>query len=209
MASSNAKYPCVQFGIHPNRKLILTLHKKIHPNPHALTNIISSLPNNSNYAHYAIMDAERIVSLNHITIAANNALMRLSTNDKITRGAALDTIVCSAGSTNMGSIMKDYAFDQHSKAATSNENDVEGSSSGYNVLLLGFDINEDEYEQVMHEIGLKDPEDEKSMHCYFERERGNDEITALIKVFKTTREEVEMQGLEKAVLNRVASKFYL
>jgi len=199
--AQNTKYANVEFGLYPNRKLFITLHKNIDTNPHHITKLLAALPKNSTHDHYAIMDATRIVSLNHINIAATNALMRA---DKSRRGAALETVVCAAGSTNVGSVLKDYAFDQHSTAASESD-----SGSTYSVILLGFDVKEDEYETVMHDIGLNKPDDEENMISFFERKRSKDDIVAMTKLFKTTKQEIEMQGLERAVVNRVASKFYI
>lgn len=75
--------------------------------------------------------------------------------------------------------------------------------------MLGFDVKEDEYETVMHDIGLNKPDDEENMISFFERKRSKDDIVAMTKLFKTTKQEIEMQGLERAVVNRVASKFYI
>ena len=197
----------IEFGLHPNKKLFLTLHRKISINPHKITQTLSSLPNNANHAHYALMDATRIISLNHIAVAANSALMRPSQHN----GAALEVIVHAAGSTNVGAVLKDYAFDAHSKAAAALENDSVGSGtqSTYDVILLGFDVEEEDYRKIMDQVGLEKYEEEQDMHSFFERERTREEITRLIKLYKTTKEEVDMQGIERAILNRVASKYHI
>jgi hypothetical protein len=223
--SPSKKYTSVKFGLHPNRTLSITLHRKILTNPHQITKALAAIPNNSTHDHFAIMDATRIVSLNHISMAANHALMRgCSYNSgglsSSRRGPALDTVVCAAGSTNFGSIMKDYAFDETSKAAAAiavksgdgdgdDHDGTEGATTTYDVILLGFDVEETEYEQVMKDVaGLNNPVDEEGMISFFERQRSDLDVTAMIKVFKTTKQEVAMQGLERAVLNRVASKFH-
>lgn len=114
--------------------------------------------------------------------------------------------------------MKDYAFDETSKAAAAiavksddgdDHDDTAGATTTYDVILLGFDVEESEYEQVMKDVaGLNNPVDEEGMISFFERQRSDLDVTAMIKVFKTTKQEVAMQGLERAVLNRVASKFH-
>ncbi len=200
----NPKYTNSEFGLHPGKKLFITLHKNVNTNPHDMTKALGALPQNDTLHHYAVMDATRIVSLNHINIAANNALMRGLSFGQSKRGIALDTVVCAAGSTNVGSVLKDYAFDKNSKAATDSD-----SGDTYNVIFLGFDVEEDEYEIVMNEIGLMQPDSEESMISFLERERSNEDVIAMTKIFKTTKEEIDMQGLERAVLHRVASKFHM
>ena len=116
------------------------------------------------------------------------------------------TVECAAGSTNVASILKDYAFDEHSKAAKEND-------TGYNIILLGFDVEEEEYNNIMESqelgLGLDTPENEEDMKHFFARERSQEDKTALMKVYKITAPEVDMQGMEKAILNRVATKFYI
>ena len=48
------------------------------------------------------------------------------------------------------------------------------------------------------------PETIADMVAFFGRERSQTEV-----MFKTTKEEVAMQGLEKAIINRVAAKFFI
>eukprot|EP01083_Nonionella_stella_P206472 750970_1 len=157
------------------------------------------------------------MSLDHIAIAANTAMIRMShyentdNSDKTTknRGLALETVICAAGSTNVGSIMKDFAFDARSSAALSLQNGSPGDDE-YTVLLLSYDCSEKEHLEIISQVDLTAPEKIQDMIQYFDRERGQQEVTALMKVFKVTAQEVGREGssLEKAVLNRVATKFF-
>jgi hypothetical protein len=195
-------YLTLQFGLHPERLLNVSLHRKLKKNPHTISKMIASLTND-NHKRFAIMDATRIISVDHIAIAANNALMRISDTDN--RGIALDTVICAAGSTNVMSVMKEYAFDQHSDAAKE-----ENNCTGYNVLLLAFDCKADgEILSLIEQLGLGEHDSLEDTHSFFARQRSNDQMSALMKAYKITKEEVEMRNssLESAIINRLATKY--
>jgi hypothetical protein len=46
-------------------------------------------------------------------------------------------------------------------------------------------------------------------HSFFARQRSNDQMSALMKAYKITKEEVEMRNssLESATINRLATKY--
>jgi hypothetical protein len=235
----------------PSVNVFCALHTNISVNPHILTQRLSSIvvdkrsdsdnnndnvngtSSNETHDHYAIMDASRITSLEHLAIAVNAALLRASgqakaingNNDSNSaagtshqimgqkRGRALDTIVCAGGSTNVASVLKDFAFNEHSIAAEEAKTETK---SDYNVVLIGIDVTLEQYADLTMNVNIgltnseqHQPEMIEDMIAFFGRERSKEEVTQLIKVFKTTREEVNMQGLEKAIINRVASKFYI
>lgn len=216
----------IEFGLFSSKKLLLSLHKlkpsptSLSENPHSIVQKLDCLPSNEKHQRISLLDASRIISLDHISIAANTAMIRMSHHENINgdrinkngainkRGLALETVICAAGSTNVGSIMKDFAFDAKSNAALSLQNGSFGDE--YNVLLLSYDCSEKEHLETISQVGLTVPEKIEDMIKYFDRKRGQQEVTALMKVFKVTAQEVGRDGssLEKAVLNRVATKFY-
>uniref|UniRef100_A0A7S3PY61 Uncharacterized protein n=1 Tax=Chaetoceros debilis TaxID=122233 RepID=A0A7S3PY61_9STRA len=218
----------IEFGLFSSKKLLVSLHKlkpsptSLSENPHSVVQKLDCLPSNEKHQRISLVDASRIISLDHIAIAANTAMIRMSHYENIDsntpnnnngamnkRGLALETVICAAGSTNVGSIMKDFAFDARSSAALSLQN---GSldDDEYTILLLSYDCSEKEHLETISQVGLTAPEKIQDMIQYFDRERGQQEVTALMKVFKVTAQEVSRDGssLEKAVLNRVATKFY-
>lgn len=167
--------------------------------------------------HFAIVDASHIISLDHIFVAIHTALIRTRTyrdtlhdtdNLNRVRGTALESIVCAAGSTHVPSILENYAFLSNSKK----HEDGNAKDDTSDVILIGVNVSLDAFQQVLldKDIGLASfpPETPANVSAYFSRPRSPDEITAFIKAYKTTREEVAMQGLEQAILHRVASKFY-
>lgn len=247
MAESQLKETIVHLksGLFPSVNVFFTLHKNISTNPYILTQRLSSTivansngnSSNGTFDHYAIIDAARITSLEHLAVAVNAALLRSNGQGKANngnnesnnnsnntrsgtshqimgqkRGRALDAIVCAGGSTNVASVLKDFAFNQDSIAAQEAKTETK---SEYNVVLIGIDVTLEQYADFMMNVDLglassqRQPEKIEDMVGFFERERSKEEVTRLIKVFKTTKEEVDMQGLQKAIINRVASKFYI
>lgn len=199
----------INFALQPDVSLRVSLHKSIQVNPHDVVNQLLALPGNAHSEKFAIMDARRILNMEQITIAANNALLRKFQfelkNGSSTRGIALETILCCAGSTNTGSVLREYAFDKHSMAAQD-----QSDQGGYDIFLLGFCESDEEFEDMTKSLELGMSESEIGLKKYFSRERNDKEMNDLMKVYKVTKDEVEMYGssLEKAIINRVASKFH-
>ncbi len=216
----------IELGLFPSSKLLVSLHKIVSGtdttsiNPHSVVQALDALPSNQRHDTFSLMDASRIMSLDHIAVAANSALIRQlhfesyakdnedsNSEEKAvkSRGLALETVVCAAGSTNVGSIMKDYAFD-----TKWNEANNSGGGRDFHVLLFGYNVTEEEHIEAITKVGLSNPESTEYMMEYFSRSRGDDEIKTLTKVYKLGKEEVskERSSLEKAILNRVATKFY-
>ncbi len=218
----------IELGLFPSSKLLVSLHKIVSPssdttdtnsiNPHSIVQALDTLPSNQRHEKFSLMDASRIMSLDHIAVAANSALIRqlhfesyAQDNDSNTeekavksRGLALETVVCAAGSTNVGSIMKDYAFDAKWNAANNSE------GRDFHVLLFGYNVTKEEHLKTITKVGLNNPESTEYMMEHFHRSRSDEEVKSLIKVYKIGKEEVSNEGssLEKAILNRVATKFY-
>ncbi len=219
-SSLNGDITSIQFALHPDVTLRVTLHRSIPINPHEVVNQLFQLPNNSNSEKFAILDAKRITSLDQIAVAANSALLRQhqfqQKNGSCGRGLALETILCCAGSTNTASVLRDYAFDKTSVAATqvgsrsSGDDDGDDGCGKYDILCLGFCSSDEEFEKVISMLKIGDAESTEQVHTFFARVR-DEEKQELMKVYKITKEEVEMNGssLEEAVNNRVAAKFYV
>ena len=240
MAELKDRIVHLKSGLFPDVNVFLTLHKNISTNPHILVQRLSSITvdtdtdsgtstsTNGTHDHFAIMDASRIASIDHLAIAVNSALLRTnnafasnSTNGNGSspqmgqkRGRALDTIVCAGGSTNVGAVLKEFGFNESSIAAEETKRETE-TQSEYNVVLIGIGTTLEQYIETMtnDQIALassqRQPETIADMVAFFGRERSQTEVMQLIKMFKTTKEEVAMQGLEKAIINRVAAKFFI
>ena len=103
--------------------------------------------------------------------------------------------------------MREYAFDHHSVAAKDESN----LGEGYDVLFLGLCESDQEFKDIVTSNQLGIPEDERGLEKYFSRNRNDKELADLMKIYKITKDEVEMcaSSLEKAVLNRVAAKFHI
>ena len=221
------------FGLFPDTNLKVGLFLSSPKAPQELTSQLAALDNatSSIGERYALLDATRIISLNHLGIAANSALVRLKNfrlmqedeEEKISqdeskeqgdakkrkaRGIAIDTIICCGGSTNVQSVMKDFAFIP--PPTTPPE---EGTT--YNYILLGYNCSsDDEFLKVAQDTGLTSSTSistNDEMNSFFARERTMQETKDLMKVYKLTSFEVEMKSssLEEAIMNRVATKFYI
>lgn len=145
-----------------------------------------------------------------------NDKQNTTSNTARLRGLALETILCCAGSTNTASVLRDYAFDEHSEAAKSASNTTSSTSLSdvqYDIFVLGFCETDEEFEHVITNdlLKLSPAEDRNGIESYFQRERCETEMNNLLKVYKLTKDEVGMCGssLEKAVCNRVAAKFFI
>lgn len=101
----------------------------------------SNSNNNESYGErFAIMNSKRVVSVKHIAIAANIALMKHNKKQQHhqsnRRGIALQTIVHAAGSTHLGTVLRDYAFtstNDHKYTPSSDDSNTVDS-----IIVLGF-----------------------------------------------------------------------
>ena len=219
------------FGLFPDTNLKVGLFASASQTPQELTSQLSTL--DSVGERFALLDATRIISLNHVGIAANSALLRLknfrllqeeeeaSSNTpaeskegeevkkRKRRGIATETIVCCGGSTNIQSVLKDFGF----VPPPVNPPKEDGTITN-NYILLGYNCSSDEeFFKVAHDIGFTRTavSTKDDMNAFFSRKRSIQETKDLIKVYKLTTKEIEMNSssLEKAIINRVASKFYI
>jgi len=182
-------------------------------------------------SRFAVMDAHRVVSSSHIAVAASSALLRMEKweasikmrddDEKFVlsrRGVALETVLCASGSTHVANAMRTYAFHSTDKsspsssasgAATGKEISRDNNQTSFDVLVLGFDCTDNEYKEFLNELGLDSGTSKDEMERYLTRDRLQSEIQDLMKIYKITKEEMEMEGssLERAVITRVASKF--
>ena len=85
------------------------------------------------------------------------------------------------------------------------------SASSFTIVVLGFDCEGDaEYEKFLADMGL---DDDGRLHVdmqqYFGRPRSKQELAGLLKAFKVSQNEVDMDGssLEHAIITRIATKF--
>jgi len=221
------------FSLHPSTNLRISFHTKIE-NPHDIANTVLSMKENLGDGSitgekFILLNSKLIVSMDHIGIAANSALIRFentmlrsvedtgdqsttehrTTRQKKRRGVAIETVVCAGGSTNVGIVLREFAFD----CGQSNASHVSGSQveSGVSASLfaLGFDCKDDEeYVQFLGKVGLGPPE---PIDDYIERNRTEKEMEDIRRTFKLTDEEIEMNGssLKNAVLTRIASKYHV
>ena len=65
-------------GLFPGTNIFMSLFKDVSINPVSVNKTLSSIPTNENYDHYAILNANRITSVEHIAVAINSSLMRFS-----------------------------------------------------------------------------------------------------------------------------------
>ncbi len=66
----------INFTLHANVTLRVSLHKSIQANPHEIVKKLLALPGNESSEKFAILDAKSIVSINQIAVGANSDLLR-------------------------------------------------------------------------------------------------------------------------------------
>ena len=210
------------FGLYPGRNLRCSLHTGISESTcralaeRALNYDAADDKSATSFGRYAIMDADRVVSLQHIAVAGNIALARYArweaqdvnatNNDNNNRrGIGQETVVCAAGTSHSRYALRDYGFFPEQKQ------DAKASTSKFTILTIGFDCEGDaEYENFLADMGL---DDDGRLHVdmqqYFGRPRSKQELAGLLKAFKVSQNEVDMDGssLEHAIITRIATKF--
>lgn len=184
------------------------------------------------FGRFAIMDADRVVSLQHIAVAGNGALARCArweaqgsdrqqqggdgSNNNNRRGIGQETVICAAGTSHAGYALRDYGFFDVAPASETEQKNkqkqkqkqqqAEVKTSSFTILAIGFDCKDDaEYDKFLADMELGD--DQPGMEDYFGRERSKQELAALLKSFKVSINEVEMSSLEHAIITRIATKF--
>ena len=220
------------FGLYPGRNLRCSLHTGISESTcralaeRALNYDAADDKSATSFGRYAIMDADRVVSLQHIAVAGNIALARYArweaqdvniTNNNNRRGIGQETVVCAAGTSHSGYALRDVGFFDVAPASESEKKQKQmqqdakasASASKFTILTIGFDCEGDaEYEKFLADMGLDD-EGRLNMQQYFVRPRSKQELTGLLKAFKVSQNEVDMDGssLEHAIITRIATKF--
>jgi hypothetical protein len=171
------------------------------------------------------MDADRVVSLQHIAVAGNIALARCarweaqdvnitnnSNNNR--RGIGQEAVICAAGTSHTGYALRDYGFfdvapaSEPEKKQKQMQQDAKARASSFTILAIGWDCEGDaDYEKFLEDMGLADGRTD--MRQYFGRPRSKQELAGLLKAFKVSQNEVDMDGssLEHAIITRIATKF--
>eukprot|EP00563_Minutocellus_polymorphus_P019463 CAMPEP_0197727114 /NCGR_PEP_ID=MMETSP1434-20131217/18519_1 /TAXON_ID=265543 /ORGANISM="Minutocellus polymorphus, Strain CCMP3303" /LENGTH=206 /DNA_ID=CAMNT_0043313219 /DNA_START=167 /DNA_END=784 /DNA_ORIENTATION=+ len=188
------------------------------------------------FGRFAIMDAGRVVSLQHIAVAGNIALARSArweahaqaqaqaqgsfeqggggANSNNRRGIGQETVICSAGTSHAGYALRDYGFfdvasaSETEKKQKEKQQDAMAKASSFTILAIGFDCKDDaEYDKFLADMNLADGQ--PNMGQYFGRPRSKQELAGLLKSFKVSQNEVDMHGssLEHAIITRIATKF--
>lgn len=164
---------------------------------------------------------------------------RGSSSSRNRRGIGQELVVCAAGTSHAGYAVRDYGFQPEAAAGgdnASNNNKSNkkrkkqqqnqpttpattstctsnaGGTTAHTILAIGFDCKNDrEYQTFLSDVGLSiyPSSNSVSMEEYFHRERSEQELGRLMKAYKISQSEIDMDGssLENAVLTRVATKF--
>jgi len=160
---------------------------------------------------------------------------RDSRSSRNRRGIGQELVVCAAGTSHAGYAVRDYGFQPEAaggdNASNNNSNKKRkkqqqnepttpatnatgnaGGTTAHTVLAIGFDCKDDqEYQTFLADVGLSNYPSSNSvcMEEYFHRERSEQELGRLMKAYKISQSEIDMDGssLENAVLTRVATKF--
>jgi len=203
----------ITFALHPNRKLNIAYIQNIVNAPSSSSEI--NLKDN----RFALLNPQRLLLssdheqqaspkalINQIGAAANVALLRGKQRKNDNFAPVIDTIVCIAGTSNPNIALRDYGFGiSYSGQATNDVNDdADGTTS--DAILLGFDCDKSEMEEVIERLGATEAIlTFSSVPCsYSDKEKY---VQDMIKSYKLTKEEVNAFGLEKSVIMRIATKF--
>ena len=184
------------------------------------------------FGRFAIMDADRVVSLQHIAVAGNIALARCArweaqgsdqeqggdgsnnnnNNNNNRRGIGQETVICAAGTSHAGYALRDNGFFDVAPASETEQKkkqqQAKATTFSFTILAIGFDCKDDaEYDKFLADMQLGGCQ--PNMEEYFGRERNKQELAALLKSFKVSPNEAEMDGssLEHAIITRIATKF--
>jgi len=186
------------------------------------TNPLSKLFQELDDKRFSFLDAHRIIGISHVATAANLALMRRSQreqkiesgSDDNKKGIAFETVLCLAGSTHVGNILRDYAFqsssnDKNNKNKNKNKNNIENTT----ILVLGYDCTKSEMDEFISNKILSSVDSSTELNqcqkflSYLDRTRTEEEKKDIMKLFKLTKEEIDMSSLEQAVVNKVGTKY--
>lgn len=201
----------ITFALHPNRKLNIIYIQNIADAPAKTSEIY--LKDN----RFALLNPRKLLSaeqdspralINEIGAAANVALLRGIRRKNNKTAAVLDTIVCIAGTSNSNVALRDYGFgiNYSGHATTDGSNNCVDTAS--NAILLGFDSNRNEMEEVIKRLNVT--EDVLSFSSVpFAHADKDKYVQDMIKSYKLTKEEVNAFGLEESVLMRIATKFVI
>ena len=219
----------VTFSSHPETTLyvhiITNLSNEDLPPERIIENTKSFLHTNDNNEQYgerfAIMNAQRVVSVKHLAIAANITLMKQRNKKQdekkqeqqqqqvFKRGIALQTIINGAGSTHVGTVLRDYAF------ISTNDHKYTSSNTMYSIAVLGFNCSSKEMCDCISHIMNKDSDKingNGSSSCdeYFisKKDRTQEQLQDLCKSYKITMDEINMSSLEDAIITRISTKYF-
>ena len=233
----------LSFGLHPGRSLRCSLHSGLPESAcralaeKAMKYDATEAGESTAFGRFAIMDADRVVSLQHIAVAGNIALARCArweaqgsdqeqggdssnnnnnNNNNNRRGIGQETVICAAGTSHAGYALRDNGFFDVAPASETEQmnkqkkkqQQAKATTSSFTILAIGFDCKDDaEYDIFLADMELGDGQ--PNMAEYFDRERSKQELAALLKSFKVSPNEVEMDGssLEHAIITRIATKF--
>ena len=229
----------LSFGLHPGRSLRCSLHTGLSESAcralaeKAMKYDVTEGGESTAFGRFAIMDADRVVSLNHIAVAANIALARCArweaqgsdqqhgghgsnNNNNNRRGIGQEAVICAAGTSHAGYALRDYGFFDVAPASETEQKNkqkkkqqqAKATTSSFAILAIGFDCKDDaEYGKFLADMELD--YGQTNMAEYFGRERSEQELVALLKSFKVSPNEVEMDGSsqEHAIITRIATKF--
>lgn len=207
----------LSFGLFPSSTLRLRLISVPTSNKNN-TNPLSKLFQELDDKRFSFLDAHRIIGISHVATAANLALMRRSQreqkiesgSDDNKKGIAFETVLCLAGSTHVGNILRDYAFQSSSNDKNNkNKNNIENTT----ILVLGYDCTKSEMDEfisnkILSSVGSSTQLNQRQKFLsYLDRTRTEEEKKDIMKLFKLTKEEIDMSSLEQAVVNKVGTKY--
>ena len=198
----------LSFDLFPNESLQIQLLTNV-SDPYSMSNDMTSFPP----SNFALLNAERIVSVGHIAAAANHALLRHQSfmiknsaaknenKDTNVRGLAIETIICAGGSSHVGNVLRDFAF-------LEKYNNEGMESKSFTVIVLAWNCSEEKMTEYVNSI-ISRGNGSLAPLSYLSRERNEDELKDIIKNFKLTKEDIytESSSLDLAIITRIATKF--
>mmetsp|Transcript_26457 Transcript_26457/g.37148 ORF Transcript_26457/g.37148 Transcript_26457/m.37148 type:complete len:283 (-) Transcript_26457:481-1329(-) len=189
-------------------------------------------------SNFAIMDARRIISWNQLVIAANMAFVPRSSFKSSQRRSSSSSrprpaqdiwsvVLNAAGSTHFGHVLRDYAFgelpqqqqqpqEEESSSTTNNENDPT-TTKMIPIVALSTGTTMDQHTSTFTKLLSS----RHNLHCTLQplstlqQDNDNDDhkskssTAQFSKWYKLTPKEIETTSLEKAILTKIATKFYI
>mmetsp|Transcript_13457 Transcript_13457/g.20987 ORF Transcript_13457/g.20987 Transcript_13457/m.20987 type:complete len:263 (+) Transcript_13457:182-970(+) len=199
----------------PNELCRITTHLRSSDTPHK---------DDTSWNDFAIMDARRIISLHQLVIAANMAFVPRSSKHnggggrpppQETRADIWKVVLNAAGSTHFGHVLRDYAFGEQTMSL-SDSTTTHNTTNMIPVVALSIGTTTSQHTSAFTNLfssNNNSNNNNATIQCTLQPLSALQDTSAspelFLKWYKLTPTEIKATSLEKAVLTKIATKFYI